>query len=96
MSKEVKRYNLCTVDRYAADGTGDIETHADMRLDPKGRFVLDSDYDALLAERDALKKKYEAAKTLAIKLLELAALLDPIRAKDFADHLEHAMQGEQP
>ena len=84
MSTEVKRY-LAIAPMFPVDsGFGD------------GIFVPASDYDALLAERDALKKKYEAAKTLAIKFLELAALLDPIRAKDFADHLEHAMQGEQP
>lgn len=55
MSKEVKRYELRIVDRYAGDGTGDIETDARMKQEAKGRYVLFSDYDTLLAERDALK-----------------------------------------
>jgi hypothetical protein len=54
MSKEVKRWDLRIVNRYAGDGTGEIETDATMKAGPHGRYVLHSDYDALLAERDAL------------------------------------------
>jgi hypothetical protein len=57
MSKEVKRYELRIVDRYAGDGTGDIETDARMKQEAKGRYVLFSDYDALLAERDAARMR---------------------------------------
>lgn len=94
MSKEVKRYELRIVDRYAGDGTGDIETDARMKQEAKGRYVLFSDYDALLTERDALEGRCEAAKTLALKFFELAAQLDPVGAKAFADQLD--LQGEQP
>lgn len=59
MSKEVKRYELRIVDRYAGDGTGDIETDARMKQEAKGRYVLFSDYEALLAERDAAQKDAE-------------------------------------
>lgn len=57
MSKEVKRYELRIVDRYAGDGTGDIETDARMKQEAKGRYVLFSDYNALLAERDAARMR---------------------------------------
>jgi len=60
MSKEVKRYELRIVDRYAGDGTGDIETDACMKQEARGRYVLFSDYDALLAERDRLREALEA------------------------------------
>lgn len=59
MSKEVKRYELRIVDRYAGDGTGDIETDARMKQEAKGRYVLFSDYEALLAERDRLREALE-------------------------------------
>ncbi|MGE4335329.1 MAG: hypothetical protein AB7E55_05050 [Pigmentiphaga sp.] len=61
MSKEVKRYELRIVDRYAGDGTGDIETDARMKQEARGRYVLFSDYDALLTERDALAEALQYA-----------------------------------
>jgi len=62
MSREVKRYELRIVDRYAGDGTGDIETDARMKSEAKGRYVLFSDYAALLAESERLREALVTAR----------------------------------
>lgn len=109
MSKEVKRYELRIVDRYAGDGTGDIETDARMKQEAKGRYVLFSDYDALLAERDRLREALErfySTNQARLKLLSREAYLDMQRLPGMRDALyemddaQHqayaALQGAQP
>ena len=98
MSKEVKRYELRIVDRYAGDGTGDIETDARMKQEAKGRYVLFSDYEALLAERDRLSLALlHADKTIFRLQAEQPTTrrIDAYLTK--ARHRIHdALQGEQP
>lgn len=80
MSKEVKRYELRIVDRYAGDGTGDIETDARMKQEAKGRWVSWDDYESLLAERDRMAEalgqiaEYPDNDTLELKRIARAAL----------------------
>lgn len=103
MSKEVKRYELRIVDRYAGDGTGDIETDARMKQEAKGRYVLFSDYDALLAEREMLKAALDDIGGLSRALRQGGP--DPMDLQDLSNALEEAidiaheaisaLQGEQ-
>ncbi|TLX52778.1 hypothetical protein DN824_21970 [Stutzerimonas nosocomialis] len=91
MSKEVKRYELRIVDRYAGDGTGDIETDARMKQEARGRYVLFSDYDALLAERDA----YKAELAELVRIVSMSC--DGSSARNKAMAKAHAaLQGAQP
>lgn len=46
---KINRYELRVVQRYSADGEGDIETDASMKLEPRGRYVLFEDVVLLLA-----------------------------------------------
>ena len=91
MSKEVKRYELRIVDRYAGDGTGDIETDARMKQEAKGRYVLFSDYEALLAERDALKSELADLVRVVGMSVDGSSARNKAMEKAFA-----AVQGEQP
>lgn len=97
MSKEVKRYELRIVDRYAGDGTGDIETDARMKQEAKGRYVLFSDYDALLAEWDALKEAAQRVLDgLNDRIDEASMLGGPVPVFEGIADLYDALQGEQP
>lgn len=42
----VSRYRLHMFDRYAGDGSGERETHVEMRVCPKGKYVESADYNA--------------------------------------------------
>ncbi|WP_312910997.1 hypothetical protein [Stutzerimonas nitrititolerans] len=76
MSKEVKRFTIGTF--HAAIVSAGSEC------------VLASDYDALLAERDALKQLLAETRTSMIEAIHWEDLT-PVRKR-----IETAMQGEQP
>ncbi|WP_313489138.1 hypothetical protein [Stutzerimonas nitrititolerans] len=100
MSKEVKRYELRIVDRYAGDGTGDIETDARMKQEAKGRYVLFSDYEDLLAERDAAQKDAERYRRMrAVVIAEREGCTEELYDNECDRLLEAydaALQGDQP
>lgn len=76
MSKEVKRFTIGTF--HAAIVSAGSEC------------VLASDYDALLAERDALKQLLAETRTSMIEAIHWEDLT-PVRKR-----IETALQGEQP
>lgn len=97
MSKEVKRWDLRIVNRYAGDGTGEIETDATMKAGPHGRYVLHSDYDALLAERDALAKAAQRVLDGLNARIDAALMLGgPVPVFGGIADLHDALQGAQP
>ncbi len=101
MSKEVKRWDLRIVNRYAGDGTGEIETDATMKAGPHGRYVLHSDYDALLAERDAAQKDAERYRWLNNPANFHAAVSQQLwllhGSQEFGERIDKAIgKGAQP
>lgn len=52
---EVKRYKLHMFDRYPADGSGERETHVEMRESERGDFAKFEDIEALCAENKLLR-----------------------------------------
>ena len=94
MSKEVKRF-----DPYGYDGLSAL-----MHEDVLGDYVQHEDYDALLAERDALAKDAERYRWLRNPDQDVALVLDKMvssgvyeyRAGDELDAaIDAAMQGDQ-
>jgi len=91
MSKEVKRYD------HAGDHCGPqcgFEEAAD------GDWVRAADYDALLAERDALKKDAERYRFLMRELggsVSQVVMGSPVFSNEDVDAaIDAALQGEQP
>jgi hypothetical protein len=94
MSKEVKRYNF-DVDKFGSPRAYESE---------HGRWMKRADYDALLAERDALAKDAERYRWLRNPDQDVALVLDKMvssgvyeyRAGDELDAaIDAAMQGDQ-
>lgn len=90
MSKEVKRYDPEGYSQPARlSGSG---TH--MNENPQGDYVLASDFDTLLAERDALKKDAERYR---LRLETIRALYpDAPTDAELDIAIDAALQGEQP
>lgn len=59
---EVKRYILHMFDRYPADGSGERETHAEMRETARGEFAKFEDIEVICSENKLLR--HEAASYL--------------------------------
>ena len=57
---KLARYKLEIVDRYAGDGSGEIETHARMRQCDRGDYVKFEDLNRVSMERDALQQRLNA------------------------------------
>lgn len=85
MSKEVKRFTIGTF--HAAIVSAGSEC------------VLASDYDALLAERDALKKDAERYRWLREFIDQSPQVIEHLACSDgdlIDDVIDAALQGEQP
>lgn len=52
---EVKRYRLHMFDRYPADGSGERETHAEMREAARGDFAKFEDIEVVCSENKLLR-----------------------------------------
>lgn len=91
MSKEVKRYN------FSVDGGGAVRGYESEH----GRWVRRDDYDALLAERDAMKRVLRDARDVIATALKVGAPDWFETEEDIATHttikkIDAALQGEQP
>lgn len=56
----VQRYTLRIVERYAADGSGEVETYTQMKPVENGQYVLASDHEKRVAELEAELAEAEA------------------------------------
>lgn len=88
MSKEVKRYGMCGFE------SGIVEME-------DGTFVAWDDYDALLAEREAMKRVLRDARDVIATALKAGAPDWFETEEDIATHttiknIDAAMQGAQP
>ena len=105
MSKEVKRYELKITKRYTG---GRTEESARMGRDAAGRYALFSDYEAILAERDALKKDAErgrharniltaeAIETAQAEFIQFGTPSDEAENIRADQAIDAALQGAQP
>lgn len=90
MSKEVKRYNF-DVDKFGSPRAYESE---------HGRWMNRADYEALLAERDALKKDAERYRWMrAVVIAEREGCTEELYDSECDRLLEAydaALQGDQP
>lgn len=88
---DVKRYELRIVDRYAGDGSGEIETHANMRESKSGSYVKYGDFDRVTAERDALQLRLNAVEEendrLKSELGQCEAMASMVAEREWAEHV---------
>lgn len=71
---EVKRYKLHIFDRYPADGSGERETHVEMRESERGDFAKFEDIEVICSENKLLRHDVASYLETLAKVCEMLGI----------------------